>query len=554
MATDENTPLLNNGHARQHESSAPNGNGTVHIDNKATKPWWFATPELRLLASGILISMSFSYTQVPIMYAFRQMVCDDFYTHVPAYEGAGDRCSRNDIDSATALQMTIMGMSTVCCGVLNLILTGSYIKRWGPRRALVLSTFFPILRVSMQIIGIGVGGLTGVVIMQSSQALSIAGGPAGYILILNTAIAEVVEPAARTGAFGKLQGVVMFGVSLGYQIGGIIGEISIIRRPFELAAVSLTLSCLYAAFIVPYIDPKTLGGSDKKSAGSAEKSKFFLAVFAPQRLRLENGKVVKYYGMLLLAVGIFTSVLATGYAPVLIQMYAMTALHFTPKDTSTLVAANSLIRGAFLMFIFPHVITYGRKWFSSKDAPQAEATVEAGMPTHAEDLDPITGVQSELEPTRAPAPVSEDSGAAFDLFFLRWSLLFDAIITACIAFCTESWQLYLAGFLLPFASGSAPASKGVLAEMCPASQRPDALQAMTFVEYVGVLVTLGVFGFVFSIFSDMGKAYLTFYCNAGVALIAIAILLFSRLPPKNSSVEIEESGNTERSTEDVATS
>lgn len=68
--------------------------------------------------------------------------------------------------------------------------------------------------------------------------------------------------------------------------------------------------------------------------------------------------------------------------------------------------------------------------------------------------------------------------------------------------------------MLPLASGSAPASKGVIVEMSPSSKRADALQAMTLVENVAMLSTLGVFGFVFSAFSDVGEAHLTFYCNA----------------------------------------
>jgi hypothetical protein len=50
--------------------------------------------------------------------------------------------------------------------------------------------------------------------------------------------------------------------------------------------------------------------------------------------------------------------------------------------------------------------------------------------------------------------------------------------------------------------------------MCLPSERAEALQAMTLVENVAMLSTLGLFGFIFSSFSIIGKAYLTFYCNA----------------------------------------
>ena len=42
----------------------------------------------------------------------------------------------------------------------------------------------------------------------------------------------------------------------------------------------------------------------------------------------------------------------------------------------------------------------------------------------------------------------------------------------------------IAGFLLPFASGSAPAAKGVMTELCPPQQRQDAISAITSKHYL----------------------------------------------------------------------
>jgi hypothetical protein len=50
--------------------------------------------------------------------------------------------------------------------------------------------------------------------------------------------------------------------------------------------------------------------------------------------------------------------------------------------------------------------------------------------------------------------------------------------------------------------------------MVPPNLKADALQAMTLVEYSATLTTMGLFGFIFSSFADVGKSYLTFYCNA----------------------------------------
>lgn len=50
--------------------------------------------------------------------------------------------------------------------------------------------------------------------------------------------------------------------------------------------------------------------------------------------------------------------------------------------------------------------------------------------------------------------------------------------------------------------------------MCSESQRADALNAVTLVENIARLSTQGLFGFVFSSLAGVGKAYITFFCNA----------------------------------------
>jgi len=75
-------------------------------------------------------------------------------------------------------------------------------------------------------------------------------------------------------------------------------------------------------------------------------------------------------------------------------------------------------------------------------------------------------------------------------------------------------ELHPAALVLPFASGSAPAARGVMTEMCASSDRADALSALTLVENVARLATQGLFGFVFAALSVVGKSYMTFFCNA----------------------------------------
>jgi MFS family permease len=94
----------------------------------------------------------------------------------------------------------------------------------------------------------------------------------------------------------------------------------------------------------------------------------------------------------------------------------------------------------------------------------------------------------------------------------------------------------LAAFLLPFGSGTAPAAKGVITQMCPESHRADALNTVTLVENIARMVTQGIFGFIFASLATIGKAYTTFFVNAAIAIVGLLVLLLSQFPPAGSEL------------------
>lgn len=89
--------------------------------------------------------------------------------------------------------------------------------------------------------------------------------------------------------------------------------------------------------------------------------------------------------------------------------------------------------------------------------------------------------------------------------------------------------------------------------MCPHSQRTDALNAVTLVENIARLATQGLFGFVFSALAETGQAYLTFYVNAALAIVGMAVLFLSHFPPLDSTmVEDVDEGEEDLADEDDA--
>ncbi|UPK92258.1 hypothetical protein LCI18_003193 [Fusarium solani-melongenae] len=497
--------------------------------------------EVPILVAGFIITLSFSLTQVPILYVFHLMECDIFYQNNPPYTGIGDKCNRDEIAAATATQFSILGMSTTFCGTLNLFVAGWLAKRLGPRAALLIQTLVPAIRAIAQILGVTAGGWPGIITFQCTQLIAIIGGPAGYVLIVNIMVSEVVEPIRRTSVFGKLQGCIMLGQGVGYFAGGMIGDLFGIQQPFEVAFLCFLLATFYARIALPCVAPEATLDSQAINKGA---SGFFspLKILLPQRVRLRSGQIANHYGVLFLCCGVFLGVLATDYAPFMIQMYATAEFSFNQAENGWLMSGWAIMRSCFLLLLFPRIISRGRKWFAPRgsngvantDGQRSDATL------HDENFDTLIESWSSGDPTSTQSSDPDSTHLGFDLFFLRWSLVIDGVLTTIAAFATHRWHIYLAAFLLPLGSGSAPAAKGVITDMCSSSQRADALNAITLVENIARLATQGIFGFLFAFLAAVGKAYLTFFCNAAIAVLGTGVLLLSHFPPHGSELLVED--------------
>jgi hypothetical protein len=352
--------------------------------------------------------------------------------------------------------------------------------------------FWPAVRLAVQNVGVATGGAKGILIIQCSQVITVVGGPAGYLLALNSFVTEVVRHEARTGALGKLQGCTFFGTSIAYLAGGLIGDYFGIIAPFRVTLFLFLTSCAYVIVFLPWIAPNKEVAIEQTNG----LSKFFgpLKMFTPHKWLLPSGKIQKEYGTLLLGIGVFLGVLATGYQSVLLQMYATNVFGFGTTSNGYLISLNTFVRGLFLTLAFPRIIAAGREWLSSKDAKAESKDAEIpDLPSDANDFAAVDALDNDEEPIEPPKQSNEKETFAFDLLYVRYSLFADAILTGAATFVGKGWQMYLIAFLLPLAAGTGSSAKGTILQMCPATQRADALSAITLVEMVARLLTSNFF-------------------------------------------------------------
>jgi MFS family permease len=421
------------------------------------------------------------------------MTCDEYYLKHPEPEPGFPRCQKHEIEAGTARSVALLGASTTLFGVLNLFFTGWTIKVLGIKRALLITIFWPALRLVVQNIGVQTGTGLGIIIIQCSQVITVLGGPAGYLLACNSFAAEVVEPSERTATLGRLTGCSLFGTSAGFLLGGLISDHFGIIAPFRVAVLLFLASVTYAVVFLPHVPLN----KEIEAKASASLKTFFdpLKIFVPQKWRLHNGKVQREYGTLLVGIGVFLGVFATGYIPVLLQMYATDAFGFTPNENGWLISVNCLVRGLFLTLAFPTIISRGRKWLDKRSKLKNSGQIShlkgndylPSAPTH---LASVPGADNdETEPIDSPAPLTETETYHFDLFYIKLSLIADGILTAGATFTNHGWQMYVVAVAIPLAAGAGTSAKGTILQMCEPGQRADALGAISLVEMMARLST-----------------------------------------------------------------
>ena len=188
-----------------------------------------------------------------------------------------------------------------------------------------------------------------------------------------------------------------------------------------------------------------------------------------------------------------------------------------------------IIRSLFLTIAFPRIISRGRAWVT-RDLRDGDLISKTPAAFPDAEADPET---AQLTGGETVQPTNESHGANFDLEFLRYSILTDAFLTSGVLLVKQSWQMFVAAAILPFASGTAPAAKGVILDMVGPEQRALALPAIALVENLASVSTVGVFGLVFSALSARGKPVLVFGVNGAVALFSFLILLGVRMRPES---------------------
>lgn len=427
----------------------------------------------------------------------------------------------------------------------NLFLTTWFIDRFGIKAALFQQTIWGAFRNLCQIYAISIGGSRGIWIIQATQLFNLIGGAGGSQLAANAYIDALSSEEERTGNFGRISGVFMLGAGIGSTIGGLAEQWGGLIRPFQCAFFLLVFCTVYGFLFLPYIPPahgtpkavSTDGeGDDEEQQPETKRPGMLapLAVFIPRKLTIttpEGSTTTKTdYNVFLLGLGTFVSVLATWYVQTALQLISQNVFGFKPDASGFMITTTQLTRAFFLTVCFPRIIRWGRRWVASSDSappsetptPRPSSPVPApehhvppaaitrrrssttlhsgfkrirrpsGLDEHPELLeqaeipDPITGEPHvELELPEVVPENNKRLASAFDLYFLRGSILLDSLLTGAVTFATERWHLYAAAFILPFASGTSPAARGVIMDFVGNDLRAEVLSGIALIEKIG---------------------------------------------------------------------
>lgn len=176
-----------------------------------------------------------------------------------------------------------------------------------------------------------------------------------------------------------------------------------------------------------------------------------------------------------------------------------------------------MVRAVFLSVVFPRIISAGRRMLAARAAAStpvpsawAEDPDDPSNPVQAPPPESGGGPRTETP----AAPTDKAHGSQFDLYFLRWSIFLDAVLTGTVALANKPWHLYIAAAILPLASGTGSACRGVVMDMVEPAMRADSLGGIALVEKLAQVSTIGLFGVVFAALSEFGRPTMVFAANA----------------------------------------
>lgn len=590
-------------------------------------------PIARVHFTSLLMSMTFGFTQTALVYSFKLMTCEDYYLTHPSPPGPGDMCNVPAIDASTARSVAMMSSMTVAGTIVNLFTSAWVISRWGVKAAMFQQTFWAALRNLCQIYAQVQGGKRGIDITIATQVFNALGSGGGFQLCANSFISILAEESERTAQFGILSGVFMLGSGIGFSVGGVLFKYVARLAPFVLAFGFLVFCTVFGMFFLPYIAPEHK--LEKKPRQSILAP---LAVFLPTK-REEGGR---NWAMFFLGLGTFLSVLATGYIAMALQLVATNVFGFKPDTSGYMLSLTLVVRAFFLSVCFPRIISWGRRWYIDHPSPVPTPSTAPSTPAKAPKLlpsshstprskptdttDPPTDPPTETTPAeterglavpkkvRSVSPSRTDSaqsntsgettlveeerdadgelelvleptrvpGAKFDLLFLKYSILLDGVLTSCVSLANRGWHMYAAAVVLPFASGTSPAVKGVILEFAAAALPPsypesssddsderrsllrgdgergqgyggteegqgleerskrnggisntdksNVLSGIALIEKFGQVITISLFSYFFALLSEADKPRLIFALDGIIAFLAFAVLLPVQMP------------------------
>ena len=154
-----------------------------------------------------------------------------------------------------------------------------------------------------------------------------------------------------------------------------------------------------------------------------------------------------------------------------------------------------MLRGVFLTFAFPKLISIGRKFTTKKegDVCDARSAEGSGFPEREPLLTTKTRRATAAETGDKDKAHNREQTFTFDLTYTRFSLVTDGLLTLLCSFVREGWQMYLVAAVLPFAAGTGSAAKGTILQMVGSSassdERTDALAGVSLVENMARLST-----------------------------------------------------------------
>ncbi|OCF31827.1 hypothetical protein I317_03330 [Kwoniella heveanensis CBS 569] len=499
----------------------------------------------RLLPYIFLCTIGPSVTAASNLFVVRYLMCRYYWvqrgTDTPKLPRPGDdRCGNRNVQ---ALAGSVMAALATLDGVFSFLASPfvqSLSDRFGRRPLLICLPLLATTSTLSILTAYLVENTTVAWILLTTTGIFVSASTKS-VFLPTLCVADVASEDARTRFYSRMEAVALLGPGTAYITSALVSRyIPNVAVPYYIALGAQVGAALYAYFFIP----ETLhaasdtqsdhsGGEEAQdsdadagsgSASEAESDGGDQGILAetlavpvkPLRLLIPHrheGRL--HWQLFVVSLSLLMTTAGTVFIATASLLFLTDKFNFAPENNAWMLAFLTFSRFAYLIFIFPFILKFGRSALNRYEIWKQHRKAKNG------------NGDGERQPliTRRDTSARQGDANHFDVILAFLSVLIDAVALGFVSLSLSYQQVLAAFAIMAFGAGDNPTFKAVFVSFAPPEHSSQALAALDMVFSAAKLASPPLLGSLYAAFVEIGRPELLFLTAGGLCATGALLIL-----------------------------